>query len=81
MSGLVGLTPGDKLAAAIARGPRCRVSFSTGQAEIGDVRYWGKDPNDATKDLWVLTTPSSQHFFGLDEVRDAVSKAGGSVVP
>jgi hypothetical protein len=67
----IGITPGDKLAAAIARGPRCRVTFSTGAVEVGDVRYYGKDPNPpGDKDLWVLSTPNVQHFFGLDELRD-----------
>lgn len=70
MMSLVGLTPGDKLAAAIARGGRSLVTLSTGSVEAGDVRYWGKDPNNGTRDLWVISTPRSQHFFGLDEVRD-----------
>jgi hypothetical protein len=67
----LGLTPGDKLAAAIARGSRCKITFSTGSIEVGDVRYYGKDPNPpGTRDLWVLSTPRSQRFFGLDELRD-----------
>lgn len=66
------LTPGDQLAAAIARGQLCRVTFGTGSVEIGDVRYYGKDPNDG-RDLWVLSTPTSQHFFGLGEVRGVAS--------
>lgn len=71
----VGLTPGDKLAAALARGPRCRITFSTGAVEVGDVRYWGKNPNPPGNDLWVLSTPRSQHFFGADELLDAASAA------
>ena len=72
----VGLTPGDKLAAALARGPRCRVTLSTGSVEVGDVRYYGKDPNGGG-DLWVLSTPTSQHFFGIGEVRDVASVPEG----
>lgn len=77
----LGFTPGDKLAEAIRRGDRCKITFATGSVEAGDVRYYGKDPNDGTKDLWVLSTPSSQHFFGLDELRDVVSEGRGSVPP
>lgn len=81
MTAALGFTPGDKLGVALARGPRCKITLSTGSVEVGNVRYYGKDPNDGVTDLWVLATPSSQHFFGLGELRDVVSEVGGTVVP
>ena len=67
------LTPGDKLAITIAQGPRCVVVFSTGSTEIGDVRRYGRGPDG--RELWILATPTSEHFFGIDELRDVAPAA------
>jgi hypothetical protein len=61
-------TPGDKMRELLNNGDAvCEVTFSTGSVEIGTVRYYGVHEG---RKLWVLVTPNSQHFFGMDEVRD-----------
>lgn len=61
------LTPGDKLKVAIDGGGPVAVTFGTNSVEVGVVRYHGVLDG---KRLWVLSTPTSEHFFGIDEIRD-----------